>query len=540
MFKLNNIFDLQRWIVILFILFYSFLIFITGWLCDDAFITFRTVDNFINGFGLTWNISERVQAYTHPLWMFLLSAFYFFTGDVYFTTIIISILLSIVAVTILVFYISENYKISILVLIALIFSKSFIDYSTSGLENPLSYFLVVLFYYIYLKKENNNKKILSLALITSIIALNRFDLLLLLLPALFYNSYKTARLKSIPYLIAGFIPLILWLLFSLFYYGFPFPNTAYAKLNTGISQVALLQQGLYYVLNSIFIDPLTILLIILTILISFIKRKSNLPPVSIGILLYLIYVIKIGGDFMSGRFFSVSFLITAIIISQIEFRTKLYTAFALTIILLGLLAPYPTIFSTTTYGLGPKLISGFKFGPKILATYDNGIADERLFYYQFTGLLKKENFNKHPWLEKVKRVKENHETPFVYTIAGIFGYYAGPEIYIIDPWALTNPLLSKLRATEYWRVGSKIQPGEKWWRIGHFARKIPDGYIETLYSEENKIKNPDLKKYYDKLSFVIKGNLFNSKRLIEVWNLNIGKYDYLIDRYNSTLTNNAN
>jgi hypothetical protein len=44
-----------------------------AWICDDAYITFRTVDNFIQGYGLRWNIQERVQTYTHPLWMFLLS-----------------------------------------------------------------------------------------------------------------------------------------------------------------------------------------------------------------------------------------------------------------------------------------------------------------------------------------------------------------------------------------------------------------------------------------------------------------------------------
>jgi len=43
----------------------------SAWLCDDAFITFRTADNFIHGYGLTWNVAERVQTYTHPLWLFL-------------------------------------------------------------------------------------------------------------------------------------------------------------------------------------------------------------------------------------------------------------------------------------------------------------------------------------------------------------------------------------------------------------------------------------------------------------------------------------
>ena len=37
------------------------------WIGDDAFITLRVVDNWVNGYGLTWNISERVQAFTHPL-----------------------------------------------------------------------------------------------------------------------------------------------------------------------------------------------------------------------------------------------------------------------------------------------------------------------------------------------------------------------------------------------------------------------------------------------------------------------------------------
>jgi arabinofuranosyltransferase len=53
----------------------------TAWICDDAYITMRTADNFVNGYGLTWNVSERVQAYTHPLWLFLISGIYFPTRD---------------------------------------------------------------------------------------------------------------------------------------------------------------------------------------------------------------------------------------------------------------------------------------------------------------------------------------------------------------------------------------------------------------------------------------------------------------------------
>ena len=32
-----------------------------GWMSDDAYISFRTVWNLVNGYGLTWNTDERVQ-----------------------------------------------------------------------------------------------------------------------------------------------------------------------------------------------------------------------------------------------------------------------------------------------------------------------------------------------------------------------------------------------------------------------------------------------------------------------------------------------
>ena len=34
----------------------------TAWLDDDAYITFRTVDNVLHGYGLRWNVLNRVQA----------------------------------------------------------------------------------------------------------------------------------------------------------------------------------------------------------------------------------------------------------------------------------------------------------------------------------------------------------------------------------------------------------------------------------------------------------------------------------------------
>ncbi len=65
-----------------------------AWVCDDAFITLRTIDNLMNGHGMRWNIAERVQTFTHPLWMLLLTGFYSVTREPYYTTLAVSILLS--------------------------------------------------------------------------------------------------------------------------------------------------------------------------------------------------------------------------------------------------------------------------------------------------------------------------------------------------------------------------------------------------------------------------------------------------------------
>ncbi len=69
-----------------------------AWISDDAYITFRTVDNFTAGYGLTWNPGERVQAFTHPLWALVLCATYALTQEIHVTTIALSAGLSALAV----------------------------------------------------------------------------------------------------------------------------------------------------------------------------------------------------------------------------------------------------------------------------------------------------------------------------------------------------------------------------------------------------------------------------------------------------------
>jgi len=41
---------------------------------------------------------------------------------------------------------------------------------------------------------------------------------------------QTSWIKVVGLILIGFLPLIAWEIFALTYYGFPFPNTYYAKV----------------------------------------------------------------------------------------------------------------------------------------------------------------------------------------------------------------------------------------------------------------------------------------------------------------------
>src|SRR5688572_13322610 len=96
--------------------FYLLLIIRNSWISDDAMITFRVVENFLAGYGLGFNPFVRVQVFTHPLWMLVISFFYFLQrlvipsspNGLFHLTIFLSLLLSFGAVFLIVTRISVD------------------------------------------------------------------------------------------------------------------------------------------------------------------------------------------------------------------------------------------------------------------------------------------------------------------------------------------------------------------------------------------------------------------------------------------------
>ncbi len=487
---------------------------LSAWVEDDAYITFRSIDNFINGYGLTWNVAERVQSYTHPLWMFLLSAFCFVTREFYYTSIFVSLAITMLTATILAFRLSEGPWTAVLVLLGLTASKPFVDFSTSGLENPLTHLILALFLLAYFRMVDSPRKFLLLSLLAALATVNRMDTILLYFPALTYAFFASPWRKNLWPLLLGFAPFAAWVLFALLYYGYAIPNTAFAKLNAGIAEADLIQQGCLYLQCTINRSPITAVCTLAAILYALGTRSLKMILPATGIALYVAYVIRIGGDYMDGRFFSAPFLLGVILLARHRFRPKLSegTMIATTIVVLGLAWPNSPVRVWTDYGKGRELYY-----------WQNGISDERAGYYQYTGLLVQKPdvpAPNHPWAELGRKTREEGTRLVRRGGIGFFGLNAGPGVHIVDAHALTDPLLSQL----------PIMTPKKW-RIGHFTRNMPPGYMETLESGQNKIYDSSMAEYYDKLTALTRDDLFSWDRVREIWNFNTGRYDYLIEEY---------
>lgn len=503
-------------VILMAILLFAVVIIRSAWVCDDAYFTARTLDNWINGYGLTWNIGERVQAYTHPLWLFTLLPLFVLTKSFYFTVIFLSLFFSVATIVLFVTRVTSGLWAGLLSVSIITMSKAFVDYSTSGLENPLSYFLLTLFLISFFQEDTSIKGYLRLSFLASLVMLNRIDAILIVLPALIYKAKKLKTSQVFLATILGFLPIIIWELFSLFYYGFPFPNTAYAKLATGISESMLFKQGVLYFFNSLDQDPITLIVTVLGLLIALFIGDGRNRSLAVGIVLYGFYIVSIGGDFMSGRFLGASLLVAVAILGRAISNSEVKSVQLLLglVIIIGFSAPNPTLLNSVSYSDKVNRIIN-----------PNGIADERAFYYPTTGLLKvhRNIAMTHESVQEGLRAHQRGETFVVRQSSGFFGYYAGPTIYIVELYSLTDPLLARLPSADKYE-----------WRVGHYTRELPEGYLKTLETGDNVIEDPNLRLFYEKIRLIVRGNIWDSKRLVEIWNLNTGRYKELLDAYVET------
>jgi arabinofuranosyltransferase len=150
-----------------------------------------------------------------------------------------------------------------------------------------------------------------------------------------------------------------------------------------------------------------------------------------------------------------------------------------------------------------------------------GIADERRYYYPDTGFLRVSSRGGsraapiHQWADTGRRYRQERHKVVVSGIIGFIGFYAGPDVHIIDCFALTDPLLSQL-------------PTQPRWRIGHVTRRLPAGYVETVSNGKNVLVDPRIAALYRDVREVVAAPMWSVARLQSIWRLN--RRDVNVDR----------
>lgn len=517
---------------IILLLFFSMVFINTAWVAEDAFITFRAVDNLLAGHGPVWNIGERVQVYTHPLWYFLLSlgtsifndSYYFVLGLSYIC--LLGVLYCLTKIIHPKLSCSGQSSISSLLvifpLVSLLLSRAFVDYSSSGLENPLIHVLLSFYILVYVSNLQLEYKFLITSILFNLIFLTRQDSILLITPTSLWLFYLLIKQKKAWFKLSliAILPTIVWEVFSLIYYGMFIPNTALAKLNIGFERAQLLIQAKNFFMFNIKYDPLTLITIFLAIVVTAFNKNTIAKLLMLGVILQLIYITWVGADYMLGRFLSASLLVSVMSLlildlSKENVKKLFVSCYGLLLIVLSVLqAPYILVYSKDFSNL----------------YIEKGIADERGFYFQRLGLIPvimKHNFDYQTdsLFDKGRQVKD---IPIIEgCMIGMFGWSNQSYSYIVDPLALSEPFLSRLPANN------------QIYRPGHYQRSYPEGYEQSRLYGKNMIQNYELSKLYDDVEIVTKGGLWSESRWSAIYRLNTGYYQNLEQHFDRNQRKNC-
>jgi len=277
-------------------------------------------------------------------------------------------------------------------------------------------------------------------------------------------------------------------------------------------------QGLRYLAHSLRHDPLTPAACAAAIAYAFSVRDRKSVGIAFGILLYLAYVVRIGGDFMSGRFLTTPFLLAvALIIRAPRWTDRRYWLPAMIgACAMGVIATHPPVLSGPRFGCDatPEMfLEGIQ------------IRSERLFSYPALGLFSACNDQDCVSVAVFRgRETAGHRirasgAPAVQTTiaAGVGPYHAGPKAHFVDIVGICDPLLARLPIPDHNR-----------WIIGHFRRNLPHGYLESVLSGEIHIEDEKIAAYYAHLRTITRGPIWSRRRFFTILNMHLGKYDPLI------------
>ena len=509
-----------------------------AWLSDDYFITLRQVEQLFAGHGIRFNLYERAFLTTSIAYFFILLPLRLITSDPFIIHAIFAMACNAALLWLLWRLARGNVWVWLLGLGLLFASKAHFDYSWFGQENPLGHALVAALILVWLRMYPGlatgvPPTVLHWRCFVALIAvapLYRHDFVLLAWPLAVWVLWDNrARLgwaglmQAIGWMLA---PLLVWTLFSLVYFGFPLPASAYNKLPDSYDFAHRLASAWDYYRFSLHKDGIMLAVLFCSQLLWFGRAPARIIAASVA--LVLMYIIFAGGDYMGGRFFSVAYVLLVSVVTGtawywLRFLAKRYG---------------PGRFNRAIGGLGVGLSAWILLwphspltGPVIYEdmvidreTYPTQVANERAAWQPSTGIA--------VWWKSMRdgRAYPDHVTTrlgillnaeaavgqtFHVCNLGLTPYKARLDQNFFDVWGMADSFMARLPATE--------------WRPGHLVRVRPLGLAESLASGTPTLGDSELNRYF-RIVRNVTGNeqLLGGNRIKELIGLNLGLYDELL------------
>ena len=477
------------------------------WVTEDAFIVLRVAQHLELGHGPVFNIGERVEAYTSPLWLALIAAWQAVGGSAETGAVMLGLLASVgglllaqagaarLAARLAPADGSADPPLPV-PLGAAVFAAVPVawDFTTSGLESGLvTLWLGAVFWLLARSRPTSVRRFRMAAFAIGLGPLVRPELALFslafaaVLPAI-DGAGRERQLRLGQWIGLGGIAVAVPLAYQIFrmgYFAALVPNTALAKEAAAASWAHGWRYTMDFAGSYALWCPLLVSGLWAGALLGRALRSGNradaalvAAPILAGLASWL-YVTRIGGDFMHGRFLLPSLL-----------GVLLPTA--------TVLVPRAALFGWRGVGIaavaGWAVICALWLRPPYAGagvTGPDGITDERGFYayhMKTPNPVRIAQYARHPYFATFEQELARHDravllpsgdgwvpaaplaasvpAPFRVVVGaeavGILGYIAGPSVRVIDRQGLADPIASRLLLATRGRPGHEKHLPEAW------------------------------------------------------------------------------
>ncbi len=311
-----------------------------GYVVDDAYISLRYAHNFAQGHGLVYNVGVRVEGYTNFLWVLSLGIISWICPHVDMLVVAQGISLAFGVATLVLMFVLARRSIEaspwmwLAGPLMLAGNSSFCAWSTGGLASTAYAFLILLALVMHDREFRTGKGALGSVIPIALLSLVRGDGFVWFALFSVVRIVEHMRRGESPFnrrlviwgtvFFAVLVPYIIW---RTWYYGYPLPNTYYAKVGGSFD---LYMRGIRHTKH--FLEQYGGALWLTLIALSWVKRDAA-PWVQGGrwiALGWFAYIIQVGGDGLAFyRFFSyitpVLYMLTAVGLYEIMSWAKTHS-----------------------------------------------------------------------------------------------------------------------------------------------------------------------------------------------------------------------